>query len=111
VLIRKGEVARPWLGVAAQGVELDAEARQRFGQPRAVLLHEVGADTPAARAGLRPGDLLLRAAGQPLASIDDLQRVMVLSEAPILDVQLTRADWDGRSELRTVRPGPPRKVA
>jgi S1-C subfamily serine protease len=111
VLIQKGEVARPWLGVSARGVELDADSRRAFGQPRAVLLHEVGSGTPAERAGLRAGDLLLRAAGQPLASIDDLQRVMVLGEVSEIELELSPEDGSGERERRTVRPGPPRKAA
>jgi S1-C subfamily serine protease len=37
----------------------------------------VGEGSPAARAGLRRGDLLLAAGGARVASVDDLQRALV----------------------------------
>ncbi|HKQ62249.1 MAG TPA: trypsin-like peptidase domain-containing protein [Candidatus Polarisedimenticolaceae bacterium] len=108
VLIRHGEVRRPLLGIAARGVELGAPLAREAGQSRAVLVAAISSGAPAARAELRPGDLLLSADGEPLASIDDLQRVMVLTEAKPLRVELLRK----RARLAlTVEPGPARRAA
>jgi S1-C subfamily serine protease len=80
ILIQKGEVKRPFLGIAARGVELVASAARELGQPRAVRIFDVTANTPAAAAGLKDGDLVLAADGTKVASVDDLQRIMVLGE-------------------------------
>lgn len=107
VLIREGEVRRPYLGISAVGEELPPSASQDAGQPRAVRIHDVG-DGPAGRAGLRAGDLLLLCNGTPLGSVDDLQRVMVLSGASEIALELLR----GHERRRVpVRPGPPRASA
>jgi Do/DeqQ family serine protease len=59
-------VARPWLGLKAQGVT--AEIARTLGQdrPSGVLVTDVYPDGPAARAGLRQGDLVLAVDGQPV---------------------------------------------
>ena len=80
VLITRGEIRRPVLGIAASGVDLPLELAEEFGQPRAVRVFQVGTGTPAEQAGIKEGELLLSANGAPLSSIDDLQRVMVFSE-------------------------------
>jgi S1-C subfamily serine protease len=50
--------------------------RERFGAATGLRVVEVLPAGPAARAGLRPGDLLLSAAGQPVTKAQDLQRLM-----------------------------------
>jgi S1-C subfamily serine protease len=84
VLIQKGRVERPIFGVAARGVELPGMLARDLGQARAVHVMRVVSGGPAASAGLREGDLLLSANGEPLASIDDLQRAMVLGTKDLL---------------------------
>jgi S1-C subfamily serine protease len=88
VLMRRGRVERPLLGVAARGVDLVAGDAERLGQARAVRLHAVSDGSAAARAGLVAGDLLLRANELPLFGVDDLKRALVLGEgsAVTLDV-------------------------
>jgi S1-C subfamily serine protease len=82
VLIRKGKVERPFLGISARGGDLDRASSRDAGQTRAVQVFRVGSPSPAEAAGLRDGDLLLTANGSPVASVDDLQRVMVLAGSP-----------------------------
>lgn len=65
-LIERGRVERGWLGVSMQ--PLTRELAAKFGhQGGGVLVSEVLADTPAAKAGLRSGDILTRLDGRPLA--------------------------------------------
>ncbi len=73
-LIREGRVRRAYLGVAAQTVTLDRRlaVAHRLDAATAVRLTEVHPDTAAARAGLRPGDLIVRAGDRPIITLDDL---------------------------------------
>jgi S1-C subfamily serine protease len=100
VLIRSGEVQRPFLGIAAKGEELAAELVRNTGQPRAIRIVSVELSTPASVAGLRGGDLLLTANGKPLGTVDDLQRVMVLSSAGEVELEIWRDDKRHRLQAR-----------
>jgi S1-C subfamily serine protease len=76
-LLRSGRVRRAYLGVVSTPVPLPAAVRHRLGRAGALQVAEVVAGGPAARAGLRAGDVLVSAAGQPLATAQDLQRLML----------------------------------
>ena len=75
-LIRDGRIRRAYIGVVGQTVPLPRKLRQFHGlmQEAGILVQSVEADSPAERAGVRAGDLLVSFAGGPLAGIDDLQR-------------------------------------
>jgi S1-C subfamily serine protease len=77
-LIREGRVRYAYLGVAAQTVSLDRRLAlaHHIEAVTAVRITEVHSDTAASRAGLRPGDLLVRIGDQPVATLDDLLRVL-----------------------------------
>ncbi|HEY7542489.1 MAG TPA: Do family serine endopeptidase [Methylomirabilota bacterium] len=74
----KGRVTRGWLGVSIQ--PLTPELARSFGSKDAkgVLINEVMPDSPAARAGLKPGDILLEFEGRPMEGPGDLQRAVGL---------------------------------
>jgi S1-C subfamily serine protease len=75
-LMNDGRVRRAYLGVVTIPGPVPAVWRERLGRTTGLLVHEVVAGGPAARAGLRPGDLLLSAAGKPVKAAQDLQRLM-----------------------------------
>ncbi len=101
VLIRDGKVERPLLGIAAQGVDLTPKVAEAVGQPRAVRIHSVAADSPASSARLQAADLLVTANDTALFSVDDLQRVLVLSRGADVSLRLAR---DGQPLLLSVKP-------
>jgi S1-C subfamily serine protease len=75
-LMQHGRVRRAYLGVVTAPAPLAAALRERFGRTSGLRVAEVVPGGPAARAGLRVGDLLLTAAGQPVQKAQDLQRLM-----------------------------------
>jgi S1-C subfamily serine protease len=79
-LMRDGRVRRAYLGLVCMPAPVPAPLRERVGRAEGLRVAEVVAAGPAARAGLRPGDLLLSAGGSPVTRAQDLQRLM-FSEA------------------------------
>jgi serine protease Do len=100
VLIREGEVRRPFLGIAARGEDLEAAAD---GRRRAVRVLEVVEGAPAQAAGLAPGDLLVAANGSPVQTLDDLQRIVVLARAEEIGLEIRRGE---RALELAIRPRP-----
>jgi len=77
-LIGFGRVRRSVIGVAGQNVPLPGDLARRYDilADSAVLIMGVEAGSPAAKAGLREGDLLYEFAGRSITSIDDLHSVL-----------------------------------
>jgi S1-C subfamily serine protease len=75
-LMRDGRVRRAYLGLVCVPAPVPAAQRQRVGRAEGLRVAEVVSGGPAARAGLRAGDLLLSAGGRPVAQAQDLQRLM-----------------------------------
>ncbi|MEA2304715.1 MAG: hypothetical protein QOH43_1995 [Solirubrobacteraceae bacterium] len=75
-LVGEGRVRRGSLGIAGAPRPLPPAMRAAWGDAPCVEVVEVMAESPAARAGLRAGDLLLEADGRRLAGVQDVQRLM-----------------------------------
>jgi serine protease Do len=75
-LMRDGRVRRAWIGIAGGARPLPPVVSASLGRDRAVEVVEVVSDSPAARAGLKPEDLIVAIDGSPVRGVDDLQRLM-----------------------------------
>jgi len=83
-LMRHGRVRRAYLGIAGGPRPLPPRARVA-GRETCVEVVEVAPGTPAARAGLRAEDLIIELGGRPVATVEDIQRLMTpeLIGAPV----------------------------
>jgi S1-C subfamily serine protease len=77
-LIRDGHIVRAWIGVAGQNAKLRRHLVRRHDLEResGVLVLSVEKGGPAERAPLREGDVIVSLAGQPVAGVDDLHKLL-----------------------------------
>jgi len=78
-LIKNGKVIRGWLGVVIQ--ELDEDLAKSFGleKKEGVLIAEVADNSPAKKAGLKSGDIILKMNGQKVYDIGELRNKIALT--------------------------------
>ena len=101
-LIQDGRVSRAYLGVAGGSRPLPPRLVKTVGQERGIEVVEVVEHSPAERAGIRPGDILVSGDGEPLTDVKGLQAMMTGDRVGIeLQFILIRG-----GELRTVAATP-----
>jgi len=83
-LLAEGRVSRGWLGV---GIDDVSGLGDKLDIDRAVRVRQVLPDGPAARSGLRVGDLIATWDGEPLVDADDLRNRVAAAGADV-DVRL-----------------------
>jgi serine protease DegQ len=71
-LVRDGRVIRGWIGVEPRDLTPELAASLGLADTRGVLITGVLQNGPAARAGLRPGDVVMRVGEQAVASTAEL---------------------------------------
>ncbi|BFU46892.1 trypsin-like peptidase domain-containing protein [Krasilnikovia sp. MM14-A1004] len=76
-LVSRGRVRRAWLGIAGVPVPLPPPVAARLGQRIGLRVVEVVPGSPAGTAGIYLGDILVSAGGQPVQSVQQLQRLML----------------------------------
>jgi serine protease Do len=93
-----GRVTRAYLGVLPQ--DLDQTMADYYGldRPQGVLVAQVNDDTPAQKAGLEDGDIILTVDGEKIRNASDLRNTISLS------------DVGEKVELRIIRDGKEKKL-
>jgi S1-C subfamily serine protease len=76
-LMREGRVRRAYLGVVGGTRPLPPTLAKDLGRGRALEVVQLLDGTPASKAGVRPGDLIVELDGRPIEGVADLQRVLV----------------------------------
>jgi serine protease Do len=101
-LMSDGRVRRAYVGIAGGPRPVPPQARALTGSDTCVEVVEVVEGSPAARAGIRPEDLILSVNGARIERVEDLQRLLVaeLIGTPV-DVRVLRA---GRPLELTLEP-------
>lgn len=77
-LIKDGAIRRSYIGVAGQTVELPRRLVRFYDLPKesGILVVSCENDSPAQKAGLLAGDVIVGFEQQPIGSIDDLHKVL-----------------------------------
>jgi S1-C subfamily serine protease len=77
-LLQQGRIRRAYIGVEAQNAPLHRRIVRFYDLPKETGAIVLGAEngSPAQKAGLREGDVIIAFAGQPIAGVDDLHRLL-----------------------------------
>ena len=71
-LLSKGSASHPYLGVTTASVTPDIQQQLGLTESSGAIVQTVAAGTPAADAGLQPGDVIVEADNKPVSSSEDL---------------------------------------
>ncbi len=79
-LIKKGKVTRGWLGVTIQNIT--PELAREFGlkKSRGALVSDIFKGSPAEKAGIKRGDVILEINGKKTKNVDSLRNIVAQSE-------------------------------
>ncbi len=103
MLIADGRVKRAWLGVITGEVDRTMADALGMERPRGVLMTAVNEDTPAEKAGLEEGDVILSVDGKDVNSISELRNTISLAGVGTeVELDVLR---DGRERELTVELG------
>ncbi len=110
-IIEKGSVSRAYLGI--QMLTLDANVRQEINnnpnagikvdETEGVLITRVVPDSPAAKGGIRAGDVIIKVGGEVVKSADRVQQIVetkAVGEKIPIEIKRT-----GRTETLTIQAG------
>ena len=102
-LLRDGRIRRSYVGISGQTVPVHRRVVRFYDLPKetGALVISVEDGSPAKRAGLREGDVIVGLGGQPVAGVDDLHRL--LTEVRVgVSCTLTVLRWTEKLELKVV---------
>jgi len=85
-LMAKGRVVRGWLGVVIQ--EITPEIAETIGVKEGILVSQIAAGSPAEKAGLKVGDIIVAIDGAKVREVRELQ-FRVMKTPPGTEVTLT----------------------
>jgi serine protease Do len=115
-LIRYGRVRASQLGVAVRDVNEQDAGMLGLKTIAGVVVNQANDGSPAARAGLQPGDVIVQIDGQPVDRVSTLQRI-IRGHEPGDAVKVEYARFGGERRTATIRVAerdgpapPPRRV-
>ena len=104
-LIEHGEVIRPFLGITMQ--PLTDDLKTQFGVDHGVLVNEVLKNEPADKAGVKPGDVILKVGDKPVRTPHDvLFAVLAYDPGDIITLHIDRNGKAKAIKVKARRRGP-----
>lgn len=100
-LVEKGVVKRGYLGVRIQEVTHSIAERYKLEKPRGALVTNVEKGTPAERAKINEGDIIIEVDGKPVENVEDL-RLKIGSHQPGDKVKIKLINKEGKVKEVTV---------
>lgn len=79
-LIKFGETKRGWLGVRIQEVTKEIAEVEKLKKPHGALVASVGENSPADKAGIKAGDIILNFDGKKIDTMRTLPKVVATTE-------------------------------
>lgn len=79
-LIKFGETKRGWLGVRIQEVTKEIAEVEQLDSPNGALVASVGDNSPADKAGIKPGDIILEFDGKNIDTMRTLPKIVALTD-------------------------------
>ena len=79
-LIKYGETRRGWLGVRIQEVTKEIAEVEKLKKPQGALVASVGENSPADKAGIKAGDIILNFDGKKIDTMRTLPKVVATTE-------------------------------
>lgn len=104
-LLRYGRLEPLWTGLRLVTIDPELARREGFPVLRGALVERVFEDSPAARAGVREGDLLVSVEGRAVTAREDLNTALV--SVPVgtpVRLGIRRGEARLTIELRAIRP-------
>ena len=99
-LIRYGEVVQAWVGVTVQNITPELAEYLKIDPAAGVIVKAVESESPAAAAGIKEGDLILKVAQTPTPSQTVFKRVMKgFAAGDTIQLTLRRDDDEQRVEV------------
>ena len=96
-LKENGSVTRGWLGVMIQKITPELEKSFGLSQSEGALVGDVIPDGPAAKGGIKRGDVIIKFNNQPVRDMEDLPKIVAATNpGSAIDVEVIR---DGSSKI------------
>ena len=102
-LLQEGRIRRSYIGVEAQTTPLHRRLVRFYNLPQetGVVVISVTNGSPAQKAGLREGDVIVALDGKPVAGVDDLHRLLTDARVGVSS-SLTVLRWTEMLELKVI---------
>jgi len=121
-LIKYGETRRGWLGVRIQEVTKEIAEVENLKTPSGALVASVGEKSPADKAGIKAGDIILEFDGKKIDTMRKLPKVVASTEVgksvtlkiwrnkKMIDKRLTLGRLESSSEFKEKKAELPKKI-
>ncbi len=93
-------------GLGVEIEEIDGQFAQHFGVKEGVLVRSVENDSPASKAGLLAGDVLVSVAGKPIQDVKDVRDTLRATQSGAISLEIMRNKGKRTLQLETNQPDP-----